>query len=186
MNPGTIVNFCIGPIDVTMLSFAGIIIINTISKIIDTKTVKPILEESLKAAFAYLVFIMIANRMDAAGITAAMGWKSTQYLVVIGLAAREAIDLLKRISTKWGIAIPGILDNRLSKIESGEVEQSPDYIDPVVLDQRIQNLKNNMDKIKELRRLERELNDLGGPIVQDRNYNSPSGDTQYGSNEPTI
>lgn len=89
-----------------------------------------ILKESLKKLIAYLMFIIIAVRIDDLAINALFGWEgTTQLLVCLGLIAKELRQMIINIE-KMGYKAPSVLTKRINELAGDEGEE---YEEPIIM-----------------------------------------------------
>lgn len=157
-----ILEFTIGPINSALWTVVGAMVFNAVGRLLSKEHPLIVLDNLAKRIFAYMVFIIIGNRIDAMGIDDLFGWAgSTQYLVILGLAAKEIMEILTTIQERWNIQVPFILNKRLDQVQRGDTMPDSNYIDSDALERRIESLKRNMEKLKELNKLEKEAQELG-------------------------
>lgn len=190
MSPTEVLFFLIGdissaPLSAAMATLGSVMLMVFIYETLSTPNHKEGAAAVGKRLLAYLVFIIAAHRLDELAADAMFGWKgSTQYLICIGLSVTEGLPFLRRIAQWAKVAPPEVLVNRLSQMERGQV--SAEYIDGRELDLKIQNLKENMEKLKEYERLKREAQGLTQVQPDGMPSLSDSGEAPVQSNTPTI
>lgn len=118
-----IIYFVIGNITSVLLTLVLFMILNLVVNLITSKKKVKIIKVHGKKLIAYLIFIIIANRIDqliANPVLQVDG--SSQFLVTIALVVREGKCMLKTIEKKLGITVPELLVGKLDYVEQG-IEQ---------------------------------------------------------------
>lgn len=186
-----ILDFALGditsaPLAPAISTLAVILFFGTVVDVLNATDKKEALVKSLKKIFAYFIFLVVAHRIDVLAVDRLFDWKgSTEYLVILGLAVREGKPLLIRIGAWAGVLPPELLTKRLDQMEQGKVSDS--YIDSRELELKIQNLRENLDKLREYHRLKKEAEDLGISLTDSSaSYDMLVPDANTGPTGPTL
>jgi len=168
------IKFLIGPMSPTLTTAACFFGAACLANIIQDGVNKQIALKLFKKLFSYLIYLMVANRIDAMGLSLLFGWHgSTQLLVAAWIAVMEIKEIFAKVKVFGEIDIPPIIDQRLGQMQNGQVNPGYGYVDSNVLDEQIKNLKQNMEKMKELNKLQNEANQMNSSIAAGPIYIPP-------------
>jgi hypothetical protein len=176
-------DFLLGTLTTAFGTLFLLTIMNALLGILVAKNKKEAFALEWKRPVAYLLFYILAHRLDALLIDNLFGWKgSTKMLMILGLIGKDIRQILTRLGEWSGQIAPGILISRITQMEKANV--NGEVVDGNALDQKIENLRKNLEKLKELNRLKQELSQIGSteespptppPLVA--NSDSPSTDS---------
>lgn len=94
--------------------------------------------------FAYTMFIILGNIIDAIAVNAMFEWEgSTQFLICLYIISKEAAVIKNYLTAKYHINIP-ILNERL-----GQIEQKTEDHDPNTLNARIDTLRRELEDLEQ-------------------------------------
>lgn len=190
MNLKSVVTFVLGnifepPLASAMATLGIVLAIAMVYEVAALPDRKGSLVANLKKQTAYLIFVILAHRLDELAVDRMFGWQgSTQQLVCLALAVREGLPVLRKIGQWAGVVPPDVLTSRLSQMEGSQV--SAGYIDGRDLDLKIQNLKENMAKLKEYQQLKREAEGLAEAEAAPTVTDFDSSDSDSSESGPTI
>ena len=159
-----IITFLLGDIDRFLLTALALVGANfAISMILHKTSRKELVIYHFKKLLAYLLLVMVAVRLDELVINMVFDWKGSSHLLMcLYIIARELRPVLDGIG-KLGVPVPKFLDTRIRDMEEGNAKPRYDYGDPKMIDERIRYLQENMERIRELKRLEHEMNNFTDP-----------------------
>lgn len=107
------------------------------------------LSGEFKKLIIYLVFVMIANRIDELAVGPLYGWNgSTQLLVSLGLIAKE-LKTAFELFDELGVEVPFVLQKRTDQMYNGDNPNGSMHIDPHTIDAKINELQQKLDRLKE-------------------------------------
>lgn len=186
-----VIHFALGdifsaPLGPAMATLGFIMLIALIYETFSSRNRKEGAAGVLRRVIAYLVFLIVAHRLDELAVDRMFDWKgSTQYIITLGLCVTEGLPLLRRIGQWADVTPPDVLTRRLSQMEQGNI--SAEYIDGRELDLKIQNLRENMEKLKEYERLKREAQNISTAAALTTELTATPEPTETPpSNTPTI
>ncbi len=142
--------FLIGPMSPTLTTAMCFCLASCIARIVQQGVSRDTLGKISKRILSYFIFLLVANRMDAMGLSLLFGWQgTTQLLVAAWIAVTEVKNIFLLVKQFGEVEAPAIISERLNQMNPGM-----GYVDSQSLDEQIQNLKASMDKLKELAQLQ--------------------------------
>ena len=145
------IHFLIGPISPTLTTAMCFCLASCITRVVQQGFLGITLIKICKRILSYLMFLLIANRMDAMGLNMLLGWQgTTQLLVAAWIAITEVKNIFLAVKQFGEVDPPAIISERFSAVQIGLAG----HVDSHNLDEQIRNLKENMDKLKELVQLQ--------------------------------
>lgn len=107
------------------------------------KTKRQILRLVLERGFAYLAFLILANRIDQLAVDKMFEWQgATQFVVCMYIIGKKGKIILNFIRAR-GIEVPGVLDSRLDNMHNAGGAPQP-LITPDALTSKLKGLKDKM------------------------------------------
>ncbi|MDD3364966.1 MAG: hypothetical protein PHZ03_08305 [Syntrophomonas sp.] len=147
--------FLIGPMSPTLTTAMCFCLASCIARIVQQGFSWDTLEKISKRILSYFIFLLVANRMDAMGLSMLLGWQgTTQLLVAAWIAVTEVKNIFILVKQFGEVETPTIISERLNQMQVGQIIPSMGCVDSQSLDEQIKNLKANMDKLKELAQLQ--------------------------------
>lgn len=166
----------------TAMTFTGVnMILDFFRRYEPPKTKKQVLKDFFKRLLAYIAFVVIGARLDSLMVDSLFGWEgSTQMLVCLYIAGREIRIILDYIRQQ-GIDVPLILEQRAGQMERTETQAQGEVgvmgfreqmygihnmptasTDPAEIDAKIMHLKNQIESMEVLRKVNEGQNTTGG------------------------